>query len=295
MLSLRGCRILACRSQKSVVSATLSSAFSSKGKDPKTHSVTVTVPKEAEKNKQYDEHANWELLGRRGYRFILPGNVGLSLSRRKALNLSKKSSRTKKNQSTQVSLPDTNYFRHVEIVTQLAVLASEVSELSSIIKDEPKEFQVKAVDCPFLLREQVIDLFPNAGLGYGPLTAVCVALRGMPAGSEKTEKYWLKVIDKFEHTARRVCDKLNQAGYWAEFPTDIEFDMNKMSTDVSASQIEALSMLKSPGPRIVHLSGCIILMHPPIGESRVLGWLFTTAPFDNHDLEEIINAENGFS
>jgi Methylmalonic aciduria and homocystinuria type D protein len=98
---------------------------------------------------------------------------------------------------------------------------------------------------------------------------------------------------QFEDTARRVCGKLNQAGFWADFPTKIQFDMSsEESIDTSASQIEAANLLLSPGPRVIHISGCILMLHPPKGESRVLGWLFTTAPFDDAKLMDIIDDEN---
>ncbi|CAB3370489.1 Hypothetical predicted protein [Cloeon dipterum] len=229
-------------------SEALCRSFSSKGKDPKTTTVTVTVPRGAEKNEPYDEHTNWELLGRRGYKFILPGSIGLSPAARRKPSLNpKKNARPKKSKNSQVILPDTNHYRQVEIVTQLAVLAAELNSM------QPREFKCKAVDCPFLLREQVIDLFPRDGLGYGPLTAVCVALRSPE--SEETKKDWEKVFEKFEETARRVCGKLKQAGFWAGFPAEIEFDMSKLSTDVSPLQIEATNMLRSPAPRLVHVSG----------------------------------------
>jgi len=136
MLSFRNCRILASSAKQSnVLTTALNRVFSSKGKDPKTYTVTVTVPRgkvlfrskgfantiiavistETEKKKKWDEHANWELLGRRGYRFILPGSVGLSPMKRKSIAW-KKVSRPKKNQYSQATLPDTNYYRQVEVV-----------------------------------------------------------------------------------------------------------------------------------------------------------------------------------
>jgi hypothetical protein len=138
MLGFRNCRLLASSTKQSnVLTTALNRVFSSKGKDPKTYTVTVTVPRgkdlsslkrvfantiiaviftETEKKKKWDEHANWELLGRRGYRFILPGSVGLSpLMRRKSIAW-KKVSRPKKNQYSQATLPDTNYYRQVEVV-----------------------------------------------------------------------------------------------------------------------------------------------------------------------------------
>jgi len=68
--------------------------------------------------------------------------------------------------------------------------------------------------------------------------------------------------------------------------------MSKMPIDISASQIEAANLLKSPGPRVVHVAGCIIMLNPAKGDSRVLGWLFTTAPFDDPKLSDIIDEEN---
>jgi hypothetical protein len=68
--------------------------------------------------KQWNDLANWELLGMRGYRFCLPGNVGLTpihLQRKQKAGLFKKVPRPKKSQYQNAKLPETSYMRHMEV------------------------------------------------------------------------------------------------------------------------------------------------------------------------------------
>ncbi|KAF4518388.1 hypothetical protein B566_EDAN010480 [Ephemera danica] len=256
-----------------------SNTFSSKGKDPKTSNEPISVPSETPE-KQWNEYANWELLGMRGYRFCLPGNVGLPPTRKLRATEYKKVARPKKTRQL-VKLPETIYMRHMEIVAQLSALAGELS----FIPREPRTFHCDALDCPYLLRDQVMALFPQASIGQGPLTAVCVALRILPKNYERD---WQHLVHLYEETARRVCSKLNHAGFWADYPSSVVLPVDPASAD----QIEAAHNLSPPGLSVRHITGCVLLVHAPFGESRILGWLFTTAPHDDPILSTILKTEN---
>lgn len=72
---------------------------------------------------------------------------------------------------------------------------------------------------------------------------------------------------QFEETARRVCSKLSNAGFWADFPTN---DPVRPS-NATAAQVEAAHRLSPPGMTVFHIAGCVLLMHVPLQESRILG------------------------
>jgi hypothetical protein len=73
---------------------------------------------------------------------------------------------------------------------------------------------------------------------------------------------------QFEETARRVCSKLSLAGFWADFPTNEAISPES----ATAAQVEAAHRLSMPGLKVLHISGCVLLLHStPLEDNTILG------------------------
>nr|CAD7403256.1 unnamed protein product [Timema poppensis] len=127
---------------------------------------------------------NWELLGPPGYRFYMPGNVGPAWQ----------------NASTTVQLDDLHVsFKYEKPRGKTTVFTSTTTAMDCI-----------AQECPMLLRQGVMELFPAMDVGNSNLTVV--SLMQKVRGNEIEE-----LAKHFVLAAQDICSKLKQAGFWADF------------------------------------------------------------------------------
>ncbi|CAG9857780.1 unnamed protein product [Phyllotreta striolata] len=169
------------------------------------------------------------------------------------------------------------------------------------------DITVKVQKCPTLLRDAVKHLFPYRPLDdTSELSVVTVSLRPNAivggAGSKKNGELEVeKLAQTFLITARKICDKLRLAGYWADFINPFSGRPYFSPSFHSSSPAELYSShekFRCLGFEIEEIDKCKVISNEDQDYSsstssssskRFVGSLFTSAACNKRNLNTVFN------
>ncbi|XP_063216172.1 cobalamin trafficking protein CblD-like [Bacillus rossius redtenbacheri] len=229
--------------------------FYSRRSNSKNPDVYKVVGSEAvgEYKNAFASSPNWELLMPPGYRFYLPGGVGPAWQ----------------NTATTLNLDD----------LQVTLSFQKNRGKAIVITNIAATMECVAQECPMLLRQGVLEMFPGLASPGMQLTVVTLIQKMRGADVEELSK-------QFILAARDICSKLKQAGYAADF-------VNPFSGRpfVGAFQNQVGDVPKEfacLALRINKQANCQVIMEHK-NNREFVGSLFTNAPASMLFLQEVLD------
>ncbi|XP_068909320.1 methylmalonic aciduria and homocystinuria type D homolog, mitochondrial-like isoform X2 [Tenebrio molitor] len=258
-MSIRNLSVLGRLSHKKINNALWSTRhFSRKTKNTEEPYVTIKSKRTVKNETRLARlDPNFELLASTtGFPFILPGNVGMAWY-------------------------DTN-------TTAQSPYDFVMEQL-----DEPKtitdgDIICRIQSCPTVLRKDVYDLFPYRDLETSELSVVTISLKpNLKLLRKNNELETERMAQTFVITAKGVCDKLRNAGYWADFINP--FSGRPYLYPTSGEKLyEADEKFRCLDFQIFDIQDCkIVSNEQDSSKRRFIGSLFTNAPSKKKHLNDI--------
>jgi hypothetical protein len=164
--------------------------------------------------------------------------------------------------------------------------------LSTLVNHE--NLEIRAYDCPALLRYELHRLFLNYNVLMQPLTAITIILKtnsDMSAWSPKIEDERNELTDQFIKLAHEMCAYLGAKHYWADF-IDPSSGRPYYGPHTSDTLFETDERFRYFGINIVDLGCCRVVEHLQHGTHIFVGCVFTSAlksdPNVQHLLKEFV-------
>jgi hypothetical protein len=164
--------------------------------------------------------------------------------------------------------------------------------LSKLIDNE--NLEIRAYDCPSLLRYELHRLFLNYNVLMQPLTAITIILKtnsDMSAWSPTIEDERNELTDQFIKLAHEMCAYLGAKQYWADF-VDPSSGRPYYGPHTSDTLFETDERFRYFGINIVDLGCCRVVEHLEHGTHIIVGCVFTSAlksdPNVQHLLKEFV-------
>ncbi|XP_023244837.1 methylmalonic aciduria and homocystinuria type D homolog, mitochondrial-like [Centruroides sculpturatus] len=145
-------------------------------------------------------------------------------------------------------------------------------------------------ECPRLLCRDFADLFPGREIEKEKLTVITLCQKtrhDMSTWSEEIELEREELIGYFIKAAEDICAKLNEVGYWADF-IDPSSGRPYLGPYTNATMFETDERYRHFGFVIEDLGCCKVLSHHLWGTHAFVGSLFTNAPLNSPEIQEII-------
>ncbi|CAF0783645.1 unnamed protein product [Adineta steineri] len=186
-------------------------------------------------------------------------------------------------------------------ITQLMgthmVLSSPTNKtefLSKLVDND--NLEIRAFDCPTLLRYELHRLFLNYNVLMQPLTAITIILKtnsDMSAWSPEIEEERNELTDQFIKLAHEVCAYLGTKHYWADF-VDPSSGRPYYGPHTTDTLFETDERFRYFGIKVVDLGCCRVVEHKEHGTHVFVGCIFTSAlktdPNVQHLLKEFVVA-----
>ncbi|XP_014481079.1 PREDICTED: methylmalonic aciduria and homocystinuria type D homolog, mitochondrial [Dinoponera quadriceps] len=222
-----------------------------------------------------DANSNWELLTPNGFRFYLPGSVGLAwLDVTTTAQMKTQFLETYDDEKFENLLNDRNKYQ------------------ANMIKWKNVHSTLKctAQECPVLLRKGIEELFPGTllDMAASDLTIITISQKANPKLLRwRTDVETEKLAKYFVLAAVDMCLKLKMNGYWADFINPFSGqpyftprkDSNLYKTD---------ERFRCLGFKVEEKKNCRIITADDSPRNFV-GSLYTTAPSNTKFLKELIN------
>lgn len=211
----------------------------------------------------------WGPFSPQDKRFPLPGRVGAV------------GKPQKKNQVDPETLfKDLPEKRH-EAVLQQAMQNQADHEVEQLVSPSSSDLlECVAHECPFLMRRDFADLFPQQDIMYGDFTIITISQKtkeDMTGWSEEVEVEREQLLKTFVEGATDICGALQQAGFWAEF-IDPSSGKPFLGPNTNATLFETDERYRKLGFEIDDLGCCKVIRHHVWGTHSYIGCIFTNAP-----------------
>ncbi|CAF3581421.1 unnamed protein product [Rotaria sordida] len=160
--------------------------------------------------------------------------------------------------------------------------------LSNLINHDSLE--VRAYDCPSLLRYELHRLFLNYNVLVQPLTAITIIWKtnsDMSAWSPKIEEERNELTDQFIKLAHEMCAYLAAKQYWADF-IDPSSGRPYYGPHTSDTLFETDERFRYFGINIVDLGCCRVVEHLQHGTHIFVGCVFTSALKNDPNVQHLL-------
>lgn len=164
--------------------------------------------------------------------------------------------------------------------------------LSKLFQND--HLEIRAYDCPSLLRYELHRLFLNYNVLMQPLTAITIILKtnsDMSSWSPKIEEERNEMTDEFINLAHEMCAYLGTKQYWADF-IDPSSGRPYYGPHTADTLFETDERFRYFGVNIVDLGCCRVVEHSQHGTHVFVGCVFTSAlksdPHVQHLLKEFV-------
>lgn len=160
--------------------------------------------------------------------------------------------------------------------------------VSRLIKQE--NLEIRAHECPTVLRYDLSQLFLNYNTVMQPLTAITITLKtksDMSMWSNQIEEERNQLTDQFVELAHEICAYLTKKQYWADFidPSSGRPYYGPHTTD---TLFETDERLRYFGVSIVDLGCCRVIEHLQHGTKVFMGCIFTSALKNDSNVEHLL-------
>ncbi|XP_060526709.1 cobalamin trafficking protein CblD [Cylas formicarius] len=198
---------------------------------------------------------SFELLASNGFPLFLRGNIGLAWY------------------DTQTTIKT-----HHEIVMEQIDDTAENTDADMILRVQT---------CPTVLRQTVSDLFPYRPLEKSELSVITVNLKpNLKQMRTNAEMELERMAQLFLITARNICTKLKENGYWADFINP--FSGRPYLVPSSGNELyKADERFRCLDFQIFEIDECKIISNDGGVKKRFIGSLFTNAPCNKSYLNSI--------
>uniref|UniRef100_A0A8D8XQU8 Methylmalonic aciduria and homocystinuria type D homolog, mitochondrial n=1 Tax=Cacopsylla melanoneura TaxID=428564 RepID=A0A8D8XQU8_9HEMI len=152
---------------------------------------------------------------------------------------------------------------------------------------ESCKFECKAQECPVLLKQSIIELFPGCDLNNTKLTVISLKQR-IPVNSPVADK----ITKTFVLAAKEISRKLKFAGYWADFInpfTGLPY-LNPLYYNGVPVVAKSESRVHFQGVNITEKKNCRIIKKK--SPRNFMGNVYTDAPASVEVLRQIILQDN---
>lgn len=229
------------------------------------------------------------LFGPRYRHAPLPGNIGIMTSPlfengklmiSSSLNIDECDIFTKE-------LP---FDRYKNVLSQFISQAETADNEQRTISIPSDVLECVVQECPKLLSRDFADLFPGRDIEKETLTVITLCQKtkhDMSSWSEEIELEREELIDYFIKAAEDICTKLIEVGYWADF-IDPSNGRTYLGPYTNATMFETDERYRNFGFAIEDLGCCKVLSHHLWGTHAFVGSLFTNAPFNSPEIQEIL-------
>jgi len=160
--------------------------------------------------------------------------------------------------------------------------------LSKLIDHE--NLEIRAYDCPSLLRYELHRLFLNYNVLMQPLTAITIVLKtdsDMSAWSSKIEEERNELTDQFVKLAHEMCAYLSAKQYWADF-IDPSSGRPYYGPHTSDTLFETDERFRYFGINILDLGCCRVVEHLQHGTHIFVGCIFTSALKSDANVQHLL-------
>ncbi|UJR28073.1 hypothetical protein I4U23_009329 [Adineta vaga] len=150
--------------------------------------------------------------------------------------------------------------------------------------------EIRAFDCPALLRYELHRLFLNYNVLMQPLTAITIILKtnsDMSTWSPKIEEEREQLTDQFIKLAHEMCAYLGTKHYWADF-IDPSSGRPYYGPHTSDTLFETDERFRYFGVNIVDLGCCRVVEHLQHGTHVLVGCLFTSALKSDENVQHLL-------
>lgn len=231
------------------------------------------------------------LFGPKDVRAPLPGNIGVITSTLFENNDKLMISSNSNKKECDIFSTELPFDRYKSVLSQF--LSTEDSEttnrqLNIFLPTDVLECVVQ--ECPKLLCKDFADLFPGRDIDKEKLTVITLCQKtkqDMSAWSEEVELEREELIGYFIKAAEDICAKLNDVGYWADF-IDPSSGRPYLGPYTNATMFETDERYRNFGFVIEDLGCCKVLSHHLWGTHAFVGSLFTNAPLNSPEIQEIV-------
>ncbi|KAI6214909.1 hypothetical protein M3Y94_00323600 [Aphelenchoides besseyi] len=143
-----------------------------------------------------------------------------------------------------------------------------------------------AIDCPSLLKKDLVRLFPDADIRARRLTLINfyedLATSESNDSTEISEK-----ADSFVLAANAVCRTLRSYGYWSDF-IDPSSGASRLNTDSYKRLLNQNSKFGVSGFNVNEDSDCKIVSSVSLQDRPFVGSIFTDAPIQSKAVQDVI-------
>ncbi|MFH4978359.1 hypothetical protein AB6A40_005068 [Gnathostoma spinigerum] len=157
-----------------------------------------------------------------------------------------------------------------------------------------KNVEMKAVECPKLLKKDLRELFPGMDFTNQEISVLNVTQKSnndMSAWSIDMEVERMQLTAAFIESATAICNVLSRFGYWADF-IDPSSGRPYLGKFTNATLFETDDRYRSLGFEIEDAGCCKILKHVMWGANAFVGTIFTNAPIKSSAIEAILAKVN---
>jgi len=150
--------------------------------------------------------------------------------------------------------------------------------------------EIRAYDCPALLRYELHRLFLNYNVLMQPLTAITIILKtnsDMSTWSSKIEEERNELTDQFIKLAHEMCAYLGTKQYWADF-IDPSSGRPYYGPHTSDTLFETDERFRYFGINIVDLGCCRVVEHLQHGTHVFVGCVFTSALKSDSNVQHLL-------
>lgn len=157
-----------------------------------------------------------------------------------------------------------------------------------------KDVELKALECPRLLKKDLKELFQGIDLSSREVTVINLSQKtesDMSKWSLEMEIERMQLTSGFVESATSICKILHGHGYWADF-IDPASGRPFLGKFTNATLFETDERYRSLGFKITDLGCCKVLEHVVWGTKAFVGTIFTDAPINSSAVAEILSKVN---
>ncbi|XP_039291428.1 cobalamin trafficking protein CblD-like isoform X2 [Nilaparvata lugens] len=166
---------------------------------------------------------------------------------------------------------------------------NHIDVLSQFLGIDSFNLECSVQDCPILLRQGVIDIFPGAKLNNGSLTVMTLThnLAKTNKNRKMSEQEWEKITKLFVMVAQDICMKLKMANYWADFINPFS-GLPYLNAYYNPKVTDSDKQLASAGFSVRHANNCrVIAKSAKPSTSNVVGVIYTSSPTNSPVVQDV--------
>lgn len=218
----------------------------------------------------------------------LPGNVGVDLKSLDVKNSPVQASKYESLASALLQLENETFRKH-QVLSQFIAEKMEEGDVVQDIATSVQEsvggkVECRIQSCPLSLKkdfEKLFSNFPELSENMTVLTISQETKNDMATWSEEVEEERDVLTGVFVESAKDICEKIKEGGYWADFidPSSGHAYYSKHRNEVLTETDDRFNQL---GFEVEDLGCCKVLLHKYWKSNVFVGVIFTNAPVESH-------------